>query len=162
MTPFFRRFLLIIPFTLILSILPTPEILTAFRPPWVCMLILYLQCFLPRYFNLVLVMVLGLCLDVLLSTIMGEHAFALLCFSWIANTKARRFQFFSIFQQMAFIGFYCFLYESVLLSIDVLSGFHYILWKPFSTALLAIIFWPWIRLSGDAYIPVKNPATTFR
>jgi rod shape-determining protein MreD len=143
------RILLIIPVTLILSILPTPEILTEFRPPWICMLILYLQCFLPRYYNLTIIVILGLCMDVLLSTIMGEHAFALLIFSWIANTKSRRFRFFSIYQQMALIGFYCLIYQSILLSIDTLLGFHYTLWKPLSTSLLAIIFWPWVRLLLD-------------
>lgn len=162
MNAHFGRFLLVIPLTLILSIIPIPAILNEFRPPWICMLILYLQCFLPRYFNLSLVMILGLCQDVLLSTVMGEHAFALLCFSWIVSTKSRRFQFFSIFQQMALTGFCCFIYQAILVLIDIASGFHFILWKPLITGLSAIILWPWVRLSFDTFVLVKNKKSELR
>ena len=90
---------------LILSILPMPELISAFRPPWVLLLVLYIEYFLPGNFKLTTLLIVGLLLDVLLSTVIGEHSFALLLVTWIASSKSRRFQFFSMMQQICFNWF---------------------------------------------------------
>jgi rod shape-determining protein MreD len=86
---------------------------------------------------------------------MGEHAFALLLFTWIANTKSRRFRFFSITQQMVLIAFFCLAYQTAIVSIDALLGFHYLVWKPLITAILAFVFWPWVRLLLDEAFSIR-------
>ncbi|MBL7479974.1 rod shape-determining protein MreD [Legionella bononiensis] len=134
---------------LVLSILPMPEILSAFRPPWILLLVLYIEYYLPGNFRLTTLLITGLLLDVLLSTVIGEHSFALLLVTWIASTKSRRFQFFSMIQQICLIGFFCLLYQSVISFINALLGFHYSLLMPIASALLGMFFWPWIRLLGD-------------
>ncbi|CAM3002024.1 rod shape-determining protein MreD [Legionella worsleiensis] len=134
---------------LVLSILPLPEWLSAFRPPWVLLLILYIEYYLPGNFRLTALLFTGLLLDVLMSSVIGEHSFALLLVTWIASTKSRRFQFFSMMQQICLIGFFCLLYQSVISFIDGLLGFHYSLFTPLASALLGMFFWPWIRLLGD-------------
>lgn len=79
---------------LLLSILPMPELISAFRPPWILLLVLYIEYFLPGNFRLTTLLFVGLLLDVLLATVIGEHSFALLLVTWIASSKSRRFQFF--------------------------------------------------------------------
>lgn len=143
------RLLLITILSLVLCILPAPDSLTGFRPPWIFLLVFYIQCFLPRFFNLTGILLLGLCQDVLLSTILGEHAFALLLITWITNTKSRRFRFFSISQQLALVGVYCFVYQSIILSIDALLGFSYHFFTPIKGALVGVLLWPWVRLALD-------------
>jgi rod shape-determining protein MreD len=134
---------------LVLSILPIPELISAFRPPWVLLLVLYIEYYLPGNFKLTAILIVGLLLDVLLSTVIGEHSFALLLVTWIASGKSRRFQFFSMMQQICLIGFFCLLYQSVISFTDALLGFHYSLLMPLASALLGMFFWPWIRLLGD-------------
>ncbi len=134
---------------LVLSILPIPELISAFRPPWVLLLVLYIEYYLPGNFKLTALLVVGLLLDVLLSTVIGEHSFALLLVTWIASGKSRRFQFFSMLQQICLIGFFCLLYQSVISFTDALLGFHYDLMMPLASAVLGMFFWPWIRLLGD-------------
>ncbi len=134
---------------LILSILPLPAVVSSFRPPWVLLLVLFLEYYLPGYFKLVSLIVIGLLLDVLLSTVIGEHAFALLLVTWIASTKSRRFQFFSMMQQMALVGIFCMLYQSIILLIDGLLGFQYNLLIPLASGCLGMLLWPWIRVLGD-------------
>jgi len=134
---------------LILSILPLPEFILPFRPPWVLLLVLYIEYFLPGNFKLTALIIVGLILDVLLSTVIGEHSFALLLVTWIALSKSRRFQFFSMMQQIFLIGFFCLLYQMVIFSIDALLGYSYSFLTPFASALLSMFFWPWIRLLGD-------------
>jgi rod shape-determining protein MreD len=134
---------------LILSILPMPEMFSAFRPPWILLLVLYIEYFLPGNFNLTALLIVGLLLDVMLSTVIGEHSFALLLVTWIASKKSRRFQFFSMIQQILFIGFFCLSYQAVISFIDALLGFNYSLTMPFASALSGMFIWPWIRLLGD-------------
>ncbi len=140
---------------LALTILPLPELLIGLRPPWVLILILYLQFFLPEYFNLVLLIIIGMALDVLLSTVLGEHAFALSIVAWIASTKARRFRLFTMGQQMALIGFFCLLYQMLILIIDASLGYYYGFLMPLGSTLITILLWPWVRLLADESLAIK-------
>lgn len=134
---------------LALSIVPLPELLLGLRPPWALLLLLYVQLFLPEQFNLVFLVVIGLALDTLLSTLLGEHAFALALVAWVASNKARRFSLFAMGQQMALIGFFCLLYQILILMIDVSLGYYYGFVMPLSSALISILLWPWIKLIAD-------------
>src|SRR5438552_12980666 len=82
-------------FALLLTILPMPGIFQGIRPIWVLLLLFYLQFYLPDFFNLLLLFVLGLLLDIILATVIGEHILALTLVTWISSGKARRFYFFS-------------------------------------------------------------------
>lgn len=134
---------------LVLSILPMPELVSAFRPPWVLLLVLYIEYFIPGKFHITTLLLVGLVLDVLLSTVIGEHSFALLLITWVASTWSRRFQFFSMMQQITMIGLFCLLYQLTITSIDALLSFNYNLLTPIASAILSMFIWPWIRLLGE-------------
>ena len=140
---------------LILSILPIPELISVFRPPWILLFALYIEYFLPGNFKLTTLLIVGLLLDVLLSTVIGEHSFALLLVTWIASTKSRRFQFFSMMQQIFLVGFFCLFYQAVISFIDASLGLNYSLFMPFASALLGMFIWPWIRLLGDGSLATR-------
>lgn len=129
-----------------LSILPMPDLLSAFRPPWVLLLVLYIEYFLPGNFHITSLLLIGLILDTLLSTVIGEHSFALLLVTWIASNKSRRFQFFSMMQQICLIGFFCLLYQTIITFTDAMLGYNYSMLSPLASALIGMFFWPWIRL----------------
>lgn len=129
----------------VLSILPMPEIISGFRPPWVLMFILYIQFFLPNYFSIPLIFLLGLCLDVLLSMLIGEHAFAFLITTWLASWTARRFNFFSMLKQMVLVALFCFIFKLIIFLIDAFLGYHYGLWMVIGTSFLTLLLWPWVR-----------------
>ena len=136
-------FVLIIVF--VLTILPLPEVMAGFRPPWVLLFVLYIQFFLPNYFNITLLFLLGLCLDVLLSTMMGEHTFALLLTTWFASGTGRRFNFFSMLKQMMLVSLFCLVYQFIIFLIDAFLGYHNEPWMVVGTALLSLLLWPWVR-----------------
>lgn len=141
---------------LTLSILPMSELIAPFRPPWILLLVLYIEYFLPGKFRLSALLLVGLLLDVLLSTVIGEHSFALLLVTWIASGKTRRFQFFSMTQQICFIGFFCLLYQAVIAFIDALLGYNYNVYFPLASATTSMVLWPWIRLLGDGNLLVRH------
>lgn len=134
---------------LILSILPLPGLISEFRPPWILLLVLYIEYFLPGNFNQTALLFVGLLLDVLLATVIGEHSFALLLVTWIASSKSRRFQFFSMMQQIFLIGFFCLFYQTIISLITALLGFHYSMIAPIGSAVVGMFVWPWIRLLGE-------------
>lgn len=134
---------------LILSILPLPIFLSEFRPPWILLLSLYLQLFAPAEFRIYYLFFTGLILDVLLSTVIGEHGFALILVLWLSSYKTRRFFFYSILQQMMLIGFFCPIYQLVISLTDHMVGNQWTVSSIFSASLMGLLFWPWIKLFGS-------------
>jgi len=143
------RLLLALLIALILSILPMPALLAGLRPPWVFLLVLYVQFFRPNYFSVPFILFIGLCLDVLTSTVIGEHAFAMLLTTGLISGKARRFDFFSMGQQMALIVPFCLIYQFTILLIDGFLGYHYEPFMAIGSAIISMMLWPWIKLFGD-------------
>ena len=143
------RFVLALLVVLVATILPLPEIVAVYRPPWVLMFVLYVQFFLPDYFRVTWVFLLGMSLDVLLASVMGEHTFALLLTTGLASTKARRFHFFSPAQQILFVVLFCTVYELTLVLIDGLLGYHNGVFFAAGTVLASLLFWPWMKLLAD-------------
>ena len=126
-------------FVLVLTILPLPNLLAGFRPPWVLLFVLYMQMCLPKYFNLILVFFMGLCLDVLSSTLMGQHVFAIFFATWVASTKTRRFNFFPLGQQMPLIFLFCFIYQALILLVDAFLGNSYNMVAAAGSACLGMV-----------------------
>lgn len=134
---------------LLLSILPMPDLISDFRPPWILLLVLYIEYFLPGNFRLAILVFLGLLLDVLLATVIGEHSFALLVVTWIASSRARRFRLFPIMQQIFIIGFFCLLYQAIITLISAFLGYNYSWFTPVASAIVGMFIWPWVRLLGE-------------
>lgn len=156
MMTFTIRLCLVFFLSLLLTIVPLPEMLEGFRPSWLLIVVLYLQFFVPAYFNLALIFFLGLCLDTLLSTVLGEHAAALLLTTWIAAGRTRRFSFFSVGQQMMAIILLCSIYQSTLFCIDALMGYHHSLMGFLGCLLLSVLSWPWVCILLDGFLLTKN------
>jgi len=135
--------------TLALTILPCPSWLSMFRPSWVLLLILYLEFFLQPYFSILFVFILGISLDVLMATFLGQHIFALLLTTWIASNFSRRFCFFPIGQQMMLIGLFSIIYQFVFGLNDAFLGYNFSLLKVVLSSLISVLLWPWIRIIAD-------------
>lgn len=150
------RFVLLLLVALILTIIPLPAMLAPYRPFWVLLFVLYIQFFLPNYFSVIWLALVGLILDILLYCVLGEHAFALLFVCLLAANKARRFAFFSIIQQMLLIACFCLLYAMLLVLIDFCVGYPRIKIIPLESALISILFWPWMKLLGDHVLSAKR------
>ncbi len=127
---------------LLLTILPMPAFCQNMKPMWALLFLFYVQFYLPDYFHLVTVFILGLLLDILLSTIIGEHILALTLVTWISSNKARRFYFFSVSQQMALIAFFCLLYQLIILTIEALLNLQVYPLGLLGGTLLTALLWP--------------------
>jgi len=146
------RLLLTLLVVLALSILPLPGLISGFRPPWVLLFVLYIQFYMPNYFKLSFLFLIGLCLDVLLSTIIGEHALALLLTTWLATSKSRRFNFFPIGQQMLLILMFCLIYQFIIFLVDAFLGYYYPPLMVICSAMMSMILWPWVKLLTESLL----------
>jgi rod shape-determining protein MreD len=70
-------------FGLMLTIMPLPDALAAFRPDWLAMLVIYWAMQLPRTWSVGTAWIVGIVLDASQGTLLGQHALALCCVAFI-------------------------------------------------------------------------------
>lgn len=147
-----KRIVFLLLIALLVTIIPLPAILDFLRPPCVLLVCLYLQLYAPSFFSVSLLVILGLVMDSLLSTVLGEHVFSLCLVAWLASSKGRRFSFFSMGQQMAFMGFFACIYQLSLVCIDCLLGNQGHISSVIGVSLVSIVLWPWMSLIGEEFL----------
>ena len=127
---------------IIISIMPLPLVLLPFRPQLVLLLFLYLQFYAKAYFSVVLMLAVGILLDVLHASTLGQHAFSMLFVCLIMSKRAMRFQFFTPIQSTLIILALCFLNNLIFAICGWIMG-NPISWIYLAThALATVLCWP--------------------
>ncbi|MCB1644113.1 MAG: rod shape-determining protein MreD [Pseudomonadales bacterium] len=135
---------------LVLQVLPMPDLLPMetgyLRPHWVALVLIYWIIALPHRIGLIIAWLLGLLMDVLLGSLLGQHAIALIIVAYIASSLYQRLRMFAVWQQSLIVF--------GIIGIDRLVNFwiqsivgqsewsSWYLLSPFVSALV----WPWIFL----------------
>ena len=70
-------------FGLMLTIMPLPDAIAAFRPDWLAMLVIFWAMQLPRTWSVGTAWIVGIVLDASQGTLLGQHALALCCIAFI-------------------------------------------------------------------------------
>ena len=70
-------------FGLMLTIMPLPDAIAAFRPDWLAMLVIFWAMQLPRTWSVGTAWIVGIVLDASQGTLLGQHALALCCVAFI-------------------------------------------------------------------------------
>lgn len=129
---------------LMLTILPLPLWAAWFRPEWLVLVVMYWIIALPNRLNLGVAWCLGLLLDALSGTILGEHAMAMIMVAYTAVKQHRRIRTANIWQQSFTMGMLIALFQAVIFLIQAIMGqvpSSPLYWLPTITSML---FWPWI------------------
>jgi rod shape-determining protein MreD len=103
---------------LILTVLPLPTYLAIVRPMFLVMTVLYWSIASPRAGGIALGFFSGLLLDVFQSPVLGEHALALTCITFVAVREHQRIRSKPAFQQSLMVFAVLLAYESLLFWID--------------------------------------------
>lgn len=90
-------------FALVLAVLPLPQWLLWGRPEWVCLVLIYWCIALPHRVGITTALVMGVILDVLEGSVMGQNAFALIVVALLTLTLYQRLRVFSLWQQAAVV-----------------------------------------------------------
>lgn len=107
---------------LVLSVLPLPQVVEAFRPDWVAIVLLYWSLIAPDRFGLITALVMGLVLDTLTGSLLGQHSLALLVIVYLSQRFHLRIRVFPASQLALTVVGLLALYEFVLFWIDGIAG----------------------------------------
>ena len=133
----------------LLQFLPVSELLTIWVPQWVALVIIYWALVLDDRFKLLLPCFVGLCLDAMNGTILGQHALALLLLSFIVLKNAKKLRRAGRVQQVIEIGFLILAYQFILFLIQGVIGQQLTDWSYFAASLSSAIIWPWVSIILD-------------
>jgi rod shape-determining protein MreD len=87
----------------ILAIFPMPAAFMWARPDWVALVLIYWVIALPQRFGILLSFAVGLLLDVLEGSMLGQHALSLSVIAYLALVLYQRLRLFNMWQQAAVI-----------------------------------------------------------
>lgn len=150
-----RRFPVIITLVvgLMLTIMPLPDAIEAFRPDWLALLMIFWAMQLPRTWSVGSAWIVGIVLDVSYGTLLGQHALAL-CAITLATVRFHLLmRVFPLSQLSATIFALLALYQFILFWINGVAGVSapsVTYWGPVITGTL---IWPFFYLfmSGVRY-----------
>jgi rod shape-determining protein MreD len=70
---------------LMLTMVPLPAVIDAFRPDWVALVLIYWTMMLPQRYSVGVAWIVGLVLDVAQGTLLGQHALALVMITFLTS-----------------------------------------------------------------------------
>lgn len=131
---------------IMLSIMPMPINVDAFRPDWALIVLIYWSIALPTRVNVLSAWLVGFFLDVLLGSVLGVHAAALAVVVYISSVNYQVIRNFSLWQQGLIVGVFAALYhllvfwmQRLLTDVDFLPSYLY-------SVISTIFVWPWAFL----------------
>jgi rod shape-determining protein MreD len=147
----YRRFWLSLLVALLLQLVALPESLTAARPLWVPLMLVYWALAEPRVPTLMAAFVFGIALDVLNNTVLGQHASGFVLLVYFMARLRGVFVLFPLWQSTvalapAWLG-YCLL----MAMIDDLSRHRADPWLRWLPALSTTLFWPLVHTVLDGF-----------
>jgi rod shape-determining protein MreD len=127
---------------LALAILPLPEVLEAFRPDFLVLVVLYWSIESPRTGGLTLAFIAGLALDVIHGVVLGQHALALTLTAGWATHLRLRLRVFSILSQCLTIFALLTAYQFVLFWVDGATGNPVTNFGRWLAPIIGALLWP--------------------
>lgn len=125
-----------------LAVLPMPDWALPFRPEWTLAVMAYWVMALPGRIGIGWCWLAGLALDILMGSLLGQHAIALASAGWLVARLHLQIRVFPPWQQALFILAAVALYEFVIFWTDGIAATRADLrWGPILTTAL---IWPWL------------------
>lgn len=127
---------------LMLTIVPLPQLLNFGRPDWLLLLVIYWSLNAPILGGLTYAWICGLILDVLIGTLIGQHALAFVVVATAAQHFQLRIRVFPVLHQAIVVLMLVALYHFLLFWIDGIVGTAIASWIRWLPALIGALLWP--------------------
>lgn len=129
---------------LILALLPMPDWTTWLRPAWVLLVLIYWAMVIPARVSVGTAWIMGLLMDLLYGTLLGEHALAYTIVVYCVSRMHIRLRMYPMLQQGFTILLFVLMYQFILYCVqgfigDVPSSPLYWL-----SAVTSMLLWPWL------------------
>ena len=135
---------------MVLAIVPlsdaVPVELGYLRPQWVVLVLIYWVIALPQRVGIGVAWVVGLIVDVLLGSLLGQHAIAFIIVAYIASSLYQRLRMFSLWQQSMIVFAIIGLNQLINFWIESIVGFgDWNVWYLLASVVSALL-WPSVFL----------------
>ena len=141
---------------IVLAVMPLPEWARLYRPQWVTLVLIYWTLALPQRVGVTVGFSLGILLDALTGTLLGQHALSLSLIAYITLKTHQRVRLFPLWQQSVFV-LGMLLLERLLTAIAMgvagrgVAGVEFWL-----ASVVGALLWPW------AYFILRDLRRRFR
>lgn len=138
---------------LMLTIMPLPDSVAAFRPDWLALILVYWAMMVPRSYSVGIAWLSGIVLDVAQGTILGQHALALCVIVYITVKFHLLMRVFPLSQLTATAFALLALYQFLLFWINGVAGVSASAIDYWAPVLSGTLVWPVLStfLSGVRY-----------
>ncbi|MEO7557650.1 MAG: rod shape-determining protein MreD [Gammaproteobacteria bacterium] len=141
---------------LALAIMPLPSWALVYRPEWVALVLIYWCLALPQRIGIAVGWGLGLLLDVLTDSLLGQHALALAVVAFLTLKLHRRIATVHVWQQSLIVFFLIATEQMLVLWVKGVTGHPPWSLSYFIPSLASMLFWPGIfallRALGRNYV----------
>lgn len=141
---------------LLLMILPLPEWAREFRPQWVTLVLVYWCLALPHRIGVGSGFILGILLDVLTGTLLGQHAIGLSLVAFLTVQLHARIRVYPLWQQSIAILILLILEHLLSLWVIGASGQPAPGLKYWVIPLVGMLLWPWV------FVTLRNIRRSFK
>ena len=129
---------------LMLTALPMPAWAALWRPAWVALVLIYWCMAVPGRVGVLSGWVLGLFLDVMSGSLLGQHALGLALVAFVTHKTHRRVRVLPLWQQGISVFGLVFVYQVIVLWINGIRGMPVLASAYWAAPLTSTILWPWI------------------
>lgn len=127
-----------------LTALPLPDWAAIWRPAWVALVLAYWCIALPNRVGVGVGWIVGLLLDVLMGTLLGQHALGLSVVAFIAHKSHQRVRVLPPWQQALSVFPLVFLYQMLVFWVNGARGIPVNGWAYVTGPLVSMLLWPWL------------------
>jgi rod shape-determining protein MreD len=129
---------------LMLEVVPLPGWIIWLRPQWTLLVMIYWMMAFPSVVGFIYAFGIGILLDLLNGTLLGEHAFAMVAIAYLILKLYQLIRVYPMAQQTLMIFVLVLLYRAIIFIIQGVIGElpHYMMY--WLTVIISTILWPWI------------------
>ncbi|MGD2137031.1 MAG: rod shape-determining protein MreD [Gammaproteobacteria bacterium] len=127
---------------LLLTIIPLPEWARYGRPDWVCLVLIYWCMAVPERVGVITGWFMGLLLDLLSGTLLGQHALSLTIVAGLTLKLHQRIRLFPVWQQALTVLILLVLNQLLALWVSRIIGRPGVGWYYWAPSLTGMLIWP--------------------
>lgn len=126
----------------LINLMPFDEVTLALRPDFLALMLLYWNIHQPRQMGLGIAFLCGLVMDVINTSVMGQHAIAYCLIVFFALILHRRLRLFNAFRQIPAVLWILLLGQAVLFLTGILAGTYIPEWYLLLASVTGALCWP--------------------
>jgi len=130
--------------SLMLEVVPLPNWIIWLRPQWALLVIIYWMLAFPSVVGFVYAFCIGILLDLLNGTLLGEHAFAMVVIAYLILKLYQLIRVYPMAQQTLMIFMLVLLYRAVIFVIQGVIGESPHFMAYWLTVIISTLLWPWV------------------